>query len=137
MEKNICITDFDLKRFKWLLNNSQKFDASYKNNLEILGRELETALILEQEKIPADVITMNSKFRIKDLDTNKNFTYTLVFPFDADISQNKLSVLDSIGIRTIGCRVGDIIELDNSSTIKRIQIEEIIYQPESKGNYYV
>jgi regulator of nucleoside diphosphate kinase len=137
MRKQIYISDFDMKRFKWLSSNSHKFDDLYKKHLYELEKELKDAVIVEPQNIPADVITMHSKFRIKDLDTGEEFIYTLVFPFDADIEQNNLSVLAPIGVAVIGCRVNDEIEWEVPLGKRKIRIEEIIYQPEAEGNFYV
>ncbi|MGE5682924.1 MAG: GreA/GreB family elongation factor, partial [Bacillota bacterium] len=61
----------------------------------------------------------------------------LVFPFDADAEQKKLSILDPIGIAAIGCRLGSVIEVNMSGNKREMLIEKIIYQPESEGNYYI
>lgn len=137
MNKQIHITDFDMKRFKWLSSNSHKFDDMYKKHIYDLEMELKNAVIVEPKDIPSDVVTMNSKFRIKDLETNEETVYTLVFPFDADLEQNKLSILAPIGVALIGYKLGDIIEWDAPAGKKRIKIEEILYQPEREGNYYI
>jgi regulator of nucleoside diphosphate kinase len=137
MNKQIYITDFDMKRFKWLSSNSHKFDDMDKKHVYDLEMELKNAVIVEPKDIPSDVVTMNSKFRIKDLETNEETVYTLVFPFDADLEQNKLSILAPIGVAVIGYKLGDIIEWDVPAGKRRIKIEEILYQPEREGNYYI
>lgn len=137
MNKQIYITDFDMKRFKWLSSNSHKFDDMYKKHIYDLGKELKNAVIVEPKNIPSDVVTMNSKFRIKDLETNEETVYTLVFPFDADLESNKLSILAPIGVAVIGYKLGDIIELNVPAGKRRIKIEEILYQPEREGQYYI
>lgn len=137
MNKQIFITDYDMKRFKWLSANAHKFDDMYKKHIHDLEEELNKAVIVEPKDIPSNVITMNSKFRIKDLETNEDTVYTLVFPFDADLEKNKLSILAPIGVAVIGYTLGDIIEWDVPAGKRRIKIEEIIYQPEREGNYYI
>ncbi|MDX9924015.1 MAG: nucleoside diphosphate kinase regulator [Ignavibacteriaceae bacterium] len=137
MKKQIYITDFDMKRFKWLSDNSYKFDEMYKKNIYELEKELKDAIVVEPKDIPADVVTMNSKFKIKDLETDKESEYTLVFPFDADIEQNKLSIFAPIGIAVIGYKSGDTIEWTVPSGKRRIKIEEISYQPEREGHYNI
>lgn len=126
-----------MKRFRWLSDNSYKFDEMYKKNLYELEKELKDAIVVEPKDIPADVVTMNSKFKIKDLDTNLESEYTLVFPFDADIEQNKLSIFAPIGIAVIGYKSGDTIEWSVPSGKRRIKIEEITYQPEREGHYNI
>lgn len=137
MKKQIFITDFDLKRFKWLLSNSHKFDDTYKKYLDDLEIELKDAVIIDQKEIPADIITMHSKFKLKDIDTNEENIYTLVFPFDASQEENKLSILTSIGVSVIGSKAGHIVEWESSAGKRNCRIEEILFQPESQGNYYV
>ncbi|MGE5402980.1 MAG: GreA/GreB family elongation factor [Ignavibacteriales bacterium] len=137
MKKQIYITDFDMKRFMWLVNNSGRIDAIYKKHLRELEKELKNAVIVESKEIPADIITMHSNFSIKDIDTNIISEYTLVFPFDADIETKKLSILAPLGLAVIGSKIGDIIELDVPNGHRRILIEKINYQPEAEGNYYI
>jgi regulator of nucleoside diphosphate kinase len=137
MKKQIFITDFDLKRFKWLLSNSHKFDETYKKYLFDLEEELKEAVIVDQKAVPANIITMHSKFKIKDIDTNEENIYTLVFPFDASQEENKLSILTSIGISVIGSEAGRVFECESPSGKRNCRIEEILFQPESQGNYYV
>jgi|WetSurMetagenome_2_1015567.scaffolds.fasta_scaffold228127_2 regulator of nucleoside diphosphate kinase len=137
MNKQIFITDFDMKRFRWLIDNSYRFDQKYKNDFANLDKELKNAKVVEPKDIPSDVITMNSKFKIKDFSTNEETIYTLVFPFDADMENIGLSVLAPLGMAVIGYRVGDEIEFEDSSDKRKVYIEEIIYQPEAEGNYYI
>ncbi len=137
MTKKIFITDFDMKRFKWLISNTHRFDKMDIKHLKQLEIELANAEIVEPKDIPADVVTMNSKVRIKFLDTNEEKIFTLVFPFDADLEQDKLSILAPIGVAIIGYKTGETIEWDFPKGKRQIKIEEIIYQPEREGNYYI
>lgn len=135
--KQIFITDFDMKRFEWLVSNSDKFDDMYKNHLSNLGKELKNAVVIEQTAIPSDVITMRSRFRVKFLDTHEDKTYTLAFPFDAVEEKNIISILSSFGLAVIGSKIGSTLDFDSPSGKQKIRIEEIIYQPESSGHYYI
>jgi regulator of nucleoside diphosphate kinase len=49
-----------------------------------LRSELERAEIVGSDKIPADVITMNSRAELLDLDTNERMEFTLVFPSEVE-----------------------------------------------------
>lgn len=135
--KQLFITDFDMKRFEWLVSNSDKFDEEYKCHLSNLGNELKNAIVIEQTAIPSDVITMRSRFKIRNIDTNEVQTYTLAFPFDAIEEKNIISILSSFGTAVIGCKIGSIFDVNTSSGKQKMRIEEIIYQPESAGHYYI
>jgi len=102
-----------------------------------LGNELKNAIVIEQTAIPSDVITMRSRFKIRNIDTNEVQTYTLAFPFDAIEEKNIISILSSFGTAVIGCKIGSIFDVNTSSGKQKMRIEEIIYQPESAGHYYI
>ena len=72
-----------------------------------LERELNRAKVVQPAEIPADVITMNSRVHLKDLEAGEDLFYTLVFPSDADFGQNRISILAPIGTALLGYRVGD------------------------------
>jgi regulator of nucleoside diphosphate kinase len=101
-----------------------------KSNLADLRTELERAEIVESVDVPADVITMESTVRLRDLDTGERETYTLVYPDQANIADNKLSILAPIGIGILGYRVGDVVRWRVPSGRRRLRVEEVVYQPE-------
>ena len=93
--------------------------------------ELDRARIVSAGSVPADVVTMNSRVRMTDLDTGKEMTYTLVFPREADFSQGKISVLAPIGTAILGYRAGDVIEWRVPGGRRKLRVEEILHQPEA------
>ncbi|HEX9934606.1 MAG TPA: nucleoside diphosphate kinase regulator [bacterium] len=124
IKKTIYITRYDKKRLEGLVNDDLK-------------NEIGKAKIVDPKKIPSDVITMNSRFRLKDLDSGEENTYTLVFPEAEDIYQNKISIYAPMGIALIGYRVGDVIEWPVPCGKLRIKVLEILYQPEASGDYHL
>jgi regulator of nucleoside diphosphate kinase len=105
--------------------------------LDRLDGELERAEVVNPIDIPKDVVTMRSTVRLKDLDNGKEMVYSLVFPNEADIDEGKISVLAPVGTAMIGYRVGDVIEWEVPSGLRRLKVEEIIYQPEASGDYHL
>ncbi|MGH7256871.1 MAG: nucleoside diphosphate kinase regulator [Nitrospiraceae bacterium] len=133
--RDIYITEYDLKRLKELVQVGISFAERDRESLEKLQGELDRAHIVEPTAVPGDVVTMNSRVRFKDLDTNQDKVYTLVFPSEAKLEQQKISVLAPIGTAILGYRVGDTVEWRVPGGIKRVRIEEILYQPEAQGQY--
>lgn len=105
------------------------------DNDEALLKELEGAIIVEPEKMPNNVITMNSLVNFTDVESGASLKYWLVFPQDADIGQNKISVLSPIGCALLGYQIGDIIALKTPGGERNIKVEQILLQPEAEGNY--
>ena len=137
--KTIYITKSDAMRLKKLVNlqNMSRLNNQDKKYLEDLKKEIDRAEIVEPRDIPKNVITMNSNVRLKDLDSGEEMTYTLVFPDIADISNNKISILAPIGTALIGYKVGDIIEWEVPAGLRKLKVEEILYQPEAAGDYHL
>jgi regulator of nucleoside diphosphate kinase len=133
----IHISAFDMKRLMRLIKNSTHPDNPDKGYLKELEKELNRGKIVEPKDVPEDVITMNSTVRLKDLDSGEEMTYTLVFPDIADISKNKISILAPIGTALIGYKIGDVIEWEVPAGLRRLRVEEILYQPEAAGDYHL
>lgn len=133
--RDIYITEYDLKRLKELVQVGISFTERDRESLEKLQGELDRAHIVEPAAVPGDVVTMNSRVRFKDLDTNQDNVYTLVFPSEAKLEQQKISVLAPIGTAILGYLAGDTVEWRVPGGIKRVRIEEILYQPEAEGQY--
>lgn len=125
----IYITQSDLERLQQLLNK-QSTPSEYN---KALAAELSRAVVLEPSAIRSDVITMNSQVAFTD-EQGRSGQYSLVYPEDADITQNKLSILSPIGCSLIGYKVGDTITIPTPGGEKRLTIEAVIYQPERSGD---
>ncbi|MDF0642646.1 MAG: nucleoside diphosphate kinase regulator [Nitrospira sp.] len=135
MERAIYMTDFDLKRLRELVGVGITFKGKDAEYLRSLERELDRAHIVDSKAIPKDVVTMNSRVRFVDLYSGEERVCTVVFPSDANIEQDKISVLAPIGTALLGYRVGDTIEWRVPSGNKQVKIEEILYQPEAAGHF--
>jgi regulator of nucleoside diphosphate kinase len=96
-----------------------------------LADELLRARVVPRAEIPPDVVTMNSTVRVRDLETGEEETYTLVYPGEADIEANKLSVLAPVGTALLGYRAGDVVEWPVPAGVTRFRVEEVLSQPRS------
>ena len=80
--------------------------------------------MVSPEKIPPDVITINSQVRIRDLDAGRQAVYTLVFPRDADVAKNRISVFAPFGAALLGYRVGELLECAAPGVRKRLRVRK-------------
>ena len=134
--RGIYITDYDLTRLRELLQVGISFPERDRQLLGALQGELDRAHIVEPTAIPHDVVTMNSRVRLTDVETNEEQVYTVVFPSEANLEQRKISVLAPIGTAILGYRVGDKVEWRMPGGIRNLRIEEILYQPEAAGHQF-
>jgi regulator of nucleoside diphosphate kinase len=135
--RTIYITEYDAQRLRELLEDAKGAGYRGRDDLRNLEAELNRGKLVAPQDVPGDAITMNSRVCLVDLDTGEETIYTLVFPKDADISQNKISVLAPIGTAMLGYRVGDTFEWQVPEGLRRLKVKEILYQPEASGDYHL
>ena len=132
--RDIYITDYDLNRLKELLHIGIGFAERDRPSLQTLQGELDRAHIVDPAAVPHDVVTMNSRVRLTDIETNEEQVYSLVFPSEANVEQRKISILAPIGTAILGYRVGDTVKWPVPGGIRTLRLEEILYQPEAAGH---
>jgi len=102
--------------------------------LAALERELTRAEIVAPRDVPPDVITMNSRAELVDLETGERMEFTLVYPADANIEEGKISVLAPLGAAMIGYRVGDEFTWSVPYGERRLRVTAVRFQPEAEFN---
>lgn len=133
----IYITDNDMRRLRELIIVAREFGKEDEMYLQELERELNRGKVVKSQDVPSNVITMNSEVYLRDLNTKKEITYRLVFPYRADASKGRISILAPIGMALLGYSVGDIIEWKVPAGIAKLKVEKILYQPEAAGDYHL
>ncbi|HZP03048.1 MAG TPA: nucleoside diphosphate kinase regulator [Terriglobia bacterium] len=131
--RTIVITESNRTRLEELLGYARGLAPRDRRYLESLEEELDRAEVVAANEIPPDVVTMNSRVRVRDLDSGMERVYTIVFPRDADPAHNRISILAPIGTALLGYRVGDVIEWEVPAGTRRLRVEEVLYQPEAAG----
>jgi regulator of nucleoside diphosphate kinase len=133
-QRRIVITQDDMARLKNLVREGRKASRRDQDHLAELDRELDRAEMVDAGDLSPHVVTMHSTVRVRDLDSDRSVVYTLVFPADADIDNKRISVLAPIGTALIGYRAGDTVEWTTPGGTKRLQIEEVLFQPEAAAS---
>lgn len=137
MANQIILTAEDQQRLQAFLRSEFAALVGQRDHLQDLEAELNRATIVSPEDVPEDVVTMNSTIILRDLQTAEIETYTLVYPDQADILNGRLSVLAPIGTAVLGQRVGDVLRWRVPAGWRRLQIEQVVYQPEREGAFHL
>ncbi|TVR72408.1 MAG: nucleoside diphosphate kinase regulator [Marinilabiliales bacterium] len=131
----LILNKLDYLRIQKCIEDAKQLKSITAVEAESLMKELNSADIMEPEKIPANVVTMNSEVRISFLNTNKQIQFKIVYPREANVKENKISIFSPIATALIGYKVGDEVEWIVPAGLTRIRIDEIVYQPEASGEY--
>ena len=83
---------------------------------------MDRAEVVPAEKLPSDVVIMNSCVLVLDEDTNESSAYILAYPWDADADESKISVLAPVGTAILGYRKGDTIKWIVPGGVSRMKI---------------
>ena len=130
-ERTIYVTSQDRQRLQFV---QVMTEAKDRQDLVALVDELTLAIVVPPSEVPADVINMNSRVRLVDLDSDRTFEYTVVYPNDANPSEGKVSVVAPIGAAMLGYRQGDEFEWDMPNGRRRFRVDAVLYQPEAAGD---
>lgn len=135
-DKSVVITEADFDRLSGLIRSrhGRMVFGSLATSLE---EELRSGEVVAPTRVPKGVVTMNSKVRVRDLKSDEQETYTLVYPEDADINDGRLSVLAPLGRALLGATAGDVVEVNAPAGLRKIKVERILYQPEAAGDFHL
>lgn len=130
-QPSIYLTQQDLDRLFQLLEGSRSGGARF----EKLEGELARAVIVPQDQIPKDVVTMSSRVLFENETTGERREVTLVYPREADIGAGKISILVPVGTALLGLRVGQSIDWELPSGEKhRYRVIDVPFQPENASD---
>jgi regulator of nucleoside diphosphate kinase len=135
--ENLIISNLDYSRIRMRMALNQKRDTDSFSDVEKRISELDRAHIIEPSEIPEDVVTMNSKILIRDLNHNRTYRVQLVYPEDADPKMNRVSIFSPLAAAILGKKIGDFVVWNSKNGTIKIKIECILYQPEAFGDYHL
>jgi regulator of nucleoside diphosphate kinase len=134
-DREIVVTEFDQSRLRNLLEDVKRWNSRDRTHLDDLEAELERADVVLAVDVPVDVVTMNSEVAVRDMDSNEEMTFAVVYPSDADVDRRRISILAPIGTAVLGSRVGDMIDWRVPGRSRRLKIERVLFQPEAAGQF--
>ena len=131
------VTENDLGLLRHVVAGAHWQNTHTPDDLQRLEAELARRMTVPAEDIPGDVITLNTRVGLLDLESGEAFACTVVLPQDADMAQFKISILAPVGLAILGRRVGDIVEWPAPVSAQRLLVTMVLYQPEAAGIYDV
>ncbi|UOR07385.1 nucleoside diphosphate kinase regulator [Hymenobacter aerilatus] len=129
----IYITKPDHDRLQQLVQLERH--AHGNERVEALSHELKRAQLVNSYDVLPDVITMNSRVKLRDMRSNAELEITLVYPKYADMKSRKISILAPVATAVLGCRVGDTVVWPVPNGEAKYWVEAILHQPEAAGDW--
>ncbi len=113
------------------LSENAEYHAARDRQSFIEGRvaELEDvtsrADVIDPTKLTGRTVTFGTRILVADEDTDQESTYSIVGPYEADLSRGLISTSSPIARSLIGKRVGDSVEVNTPGGRKSYEIIEI------------
>ena len=72
---------------------------------------LKSAVVVNEADVPTDQVGIGSVVKVRDLESNDEWEYTLVGSFEADPDEDRISNESPIGEALFGHKVGDVVQI--------------------------
>jgi regulator of nucleoside diphosphate kinase len=136
-EQDIFITDADRERLRALVGRLRHSRHVREDHVAALAERVRHAGVVSPRDVPRNVVTLNSRVSLRDLDSGARVHCTLSDPLEVGVFGNRLSVTGPAGTALLGGRVGQIIRWPVGARERRYRIERIPYQPEAAGDFHL
>lgn len=120
----------DAAHFERLQDLAVSFSRIAPEVSEELLAEIERAEVRLSDKVPANVVNMGSEVTYRDDETGRSRTVRLVYPEDADISANRVSVMTPVGAALLGLAEGHRMDWESRDGETRSMTILKVAQPE-------
>ena len=87
--------------------------------------KLRYAKIIDESEIDTKVVQIGNTVKVRDLEFNEDFEYTIVGSTEVDLSQNKISNESPIGLALLGAKKNQIVEVQIPDGIAKYKVLSI------------
>lgn len=94
---------------------------------EIQGR-IAGAEIVDPASLTSDKVIFGATVRLLDCESEKEVTYQIVGPEEAEVNEGRISILSPLARSLIGKKVEDVAELSTAQVQKEYEILEIRFE---------
>lgn len=118
------------KQFGEFTDNSEFEDAKneqafVEGRIEELRQILSSARVIESDDVLTDSVGIGSIVKVKDLETNDEWEWTIVGTFEADPAEDRISNESPVGQALMDKKVGDIASVEIPAGVVKYQIAGI------------
>ncbi|MDH7602467.1 MAG: transcription elongation factor GreA [Armatimonadota bacterium] len=99
--------------------------AFIEGRIEELKKILAVAKVIEDDEVATDRVSLGSIVRVRDLETNDEWEWSIVGTLEADPGENRISNESPVGKALLNLKVGDVAEVEIPAGTARFEILEI------------
>lgn len=113
------------------LSENAEYDAAKEEQghiearIEEIEKILKNAEVVTDEDVDLEKISVGCQVKLFDMEENDEFEFKLVGSTEADSLNDKLSNESPIGRAIIGCKVGDVVEVESPEGLIQYKVLDI------------
>ena len=123
----------DRQALEQMIARLRRLPVAYRPHIGPLATKLRRAVVVAADGVEAELVTINSRVLLRDLDDARTETFMLVLHEDADDLHGRISVVSDLGTALLGARVGDVVEWRYRGWARRLRIDRVLHQPKTAG----
>lgn len=114
------------------LSENAEYDAAKDEQAEIEARilvienMLRNVKVINETKLNKNKISLGSQVKLLDIEFDEEFVYMIVGSTESDPANGKISNESPLGNALIGCKAGDIVEVNSPAGLLKYKVLEII-----------
>ena len=118
-------------RDKGDLSENFEYHAAKREQARLLSRirfkqkVLANARVIDMSRLGSDSVQLLSKVGMTNLGNQRQMSYTIVSPHEADIHEGKISIKSPIAQALLNKKVGAVVEISVPAGLLRLRIESI------------
>lgn len=118
-------------RDKGDLSENFEYHAAKREQGRLLGRirfmhkVLENARVVDKSRLSSDSVGLLSKVVLTNLANNRQMTYTIVSPHEANLANGSISIKSPIAHALIGKSEGDVVEVSVPAGTLKLRIDSV------------
>ena len=137
MNNTVTVTKADARRLAEMAQRLRSSGRSRMDHLAELELRLATASLVEPVAVPPDVVTLNSRVRLRNVETRRRLEVALADPVNIPLFSDYLSVAGPAGMALLGRRVGEVVTWMLGAKRTAYRVERVLYQPEAAGDFHL
>jgi transcription elongation factor GreA len=118
-------------REKGDLKENAEYDAAkeaqgmLEAKIAALEGQVATARVVDESTIDTSKVSILTKVKVTNLNTNKQVTYQIVSEKEADLKSGKISYSSPIGKGLLGKTIGEVAEVTAPAGVIKFKVEDI------------
>jgi transcription elongation factor GreA len=92
-------------------DDAKNEQAMLEQRIAQLAERLKRARVIEPEDVPAGIVAVGTRVRLKDIDANETIEYVIVGSAEANPTEQKLSNESPVGRAILGRKKGETVEV--------------------------